>query len=214
MNQTSIELFWSKVEKLATECGCWLWMGYCDENGYGGLTIARQRETAHRVSWRISCGEIPDGLFVCHRCDTPSCVNPNHLFLGNNLDNVTDMVSKDRECRGERSPFAKLTEMEVINIQIRYANRESQESIASDFGVSRSHISDICSGGSWRKLQLSNLPERPKKKLLPRQVLEIKKIADNFSVIELAEKFQVSKWAIYDILNGKRWGELTGITRS
>jgi hypothetical protein len=92
--QSFEDRFWSKVRK--TE-GCWEWTAGTYRKGYGKFSVARSTNAqAHRVSWQMGSGPIPDGLFVCHHCDNPSCVRPDHLFLGTNRDNVRDCVQKGR----------------------------------------------------------------------------------------------------------------------
>lgn len=82
--------------------GCWLWLGYTNHRGYGRFGVgsitdgSSRMDMAHRISYQLHRGEIPAGFFVCHRCDTPSCVNPDHLFLGSRQDNATDMATKNR----------------------------------------------------------------------------------------------------------------------
>lgn len=97
---TLLKRFWKRVQKTDS---CWIWTGTKLWNGYGSLSLGRargfsidQKHYAHRVSWLIHNGEIPDGIFVCHRCDNPICVRPDHLFLGTPLDNMRDMISKGR----------------------------------------------------------------------------------------------------------------------
>lgn len=84
-----------------TESGCWLWTGCCDRDGYGTLSHysdgKRKRYRAHRASYFAFKGHVPDDLFVCHKCDVPGCVNPDHLFLGTALDNTRDMIEKGRD---------------------------------------------------------------------------------------------------------------------
>ena len=103
--------FWNHVEPIPEGRGCWEWSGYFSE-GYGQLCVGpkggRIRFGAHRLSWEIHFGEIPAGLLVCHRCDTRSCVNPAHLFLGTCQDNNHDMWLKGRGPASERGDTCAL----------------------------------------------------------------------------------------------------------
>ena len=79
-----------------TETGCWIWLGYCDRNGYGDIKVEYKSWRAHRFSWVLHGGDIPEGQYVLHKCDEPSCVNPDHLFVGTQDDNIQDMIKKGR----------------------------------------------------------------------------------------------------------------------
>lgn len=139
---------------------CWKWSGYKVPDGYGILSVQRRYENrrfnvyAHRLSWEIHRGPIPDKLWVLHRCDNPECTNPDHLFLGTPTDNVRDMVRKGRDNRaakrriGEENGVAKLT-WDIVR-QIRSTN-ECGSVLAEQFGVSKSCVSQVRTGKSWRE---------------------------------------------------------------
>lgn len=100
--KTRLDRFNEKYE-INESTGCWLWHGSKDKDGYGKININYKNYRAHRLSYELFKDIIPEGLFVCHTCDTPNCVNPEHLFLGTNQDNMDDMVAKGRspKQRGE-----------------------------------------------------------------------------------------------------------------
>ena len=135
--------------------GCWLWSGGSARRGYGAFYFRGRLSVASRVSWIIFCGEIPEStgrnkICVLHRCDTPQCVNPSHLFLGTKKVNTDDMVSKRRMKRGESHPLAKLSWEIIPLIRIALANGETQQSIADRFGFTRSAIRKISEGKTWK----------------------------------------------------------------
>lgn len=95
---TDEQRFWQNVDKSSVHNGCWNWMGHkC--RGYGKIRRGKKMVLSHRFSYELANGPIPDGLFVCHSCDNPSCVNPTHLWVGTAKDNVADMVAKGRASR-------------------------------------------------------------------------------------------------------------------
>jgi hypothetical protein len=104
---------------------------------------------AHRVSYEIEFGSIPDGLFVCHHCDNPECVNPSHLFIGTQLDNRRDAVKKGRTARGSKSASAKLNEADVRFIRFWVSLGYLQREIAKCFNVGQTTISAIVTGQNW-----------------------------------------------------------------
>ena len=91
---SAIDRFWSRVEKTDT---CWLWMGCLASNGYGFFKYDYRQMRAHRFAWQITYGPVPKNMLVCHKCDVRRCVNPEHLFIGTQLDNIHDMLKKGRE---------------------------------------------------------------------------------------------------------------------
>jgi len=109
--------------------------------------------TAHRLSWWLVYGEIPEGLCVCHHCDTPACVEPTHLFLGTHQDNRDDAVRKSRHARGEKSGHAKLTEQDIIDIRAAIAAGETNLSIAKRYPVNDASISNIRIGHTWKHVK-------------------------------------------------------------
>src|SRR5436190_17812213 len=139
------ERFSSNIKYSSDEC--WLWTGTLDRNGYGRFGIDGRQPAAHRVSWRLHRGEIPVGLYVCHHCDVPGCVNPEHLFLGTQTDNMRDRTRKGRTARGERQGHSKLRTDDVL--EIRRLTGSSQREIARRFGISQSMVSDIVSRRKW-----------------------------------------------------------------
>jgi len=105
---------------------------------------------AHRLAWTLARGPIPPGMHVLHRCDNPPCINVEHLFLGTNRENIADRVNKGRSASRERAPGAKLKEADITTIRYRLSNGESGRSIARDYRVDQSTISDINTGTTWK----------------------------------------------------------------
>jgi hypothetical protein len=128
--------------------GCWLWVGTLDRLGYGRFGMNGKQPGAHRIAWLLHHGEIPSGLGVCHRCDIPRCVNPDHLFLGTQKDNLRDCSRKGRTPLGEKQGRSKLKTDEVLEIR-DLASALPQRQIAVLYGVSQSTISDIISRRKW-----------------------------------------------------------------
>lgn len=127
---------------------CWLWLGNTTGTGYGQLSIDGYPKLAHRLSWEMHNGPIPDGLWVLHKCDNHGCVNPNHLFLGTPQDNTQDMIKKGRRARIN----VKLTEDKVVAIRQRVERGERRCDLAQEFGVSRSTVSDITKRKIWKHI--------------------------------------------------------------
>lgn len=130
--------------------GCFLWMCAQHRQGYGSLAIKGKSLLAHRVSWELHRGQIPEGIKVLHRCDNPCCVNPDHLFLGTQSDNVADCGRKGRSNkRGSINGNAKLTEEDVREIRSAPRSKFVCVELAAKFGVAQSSISDIRRGRNW-----------------------------------------------------------------
>jgi len=124
--------------KVDRSSACWIWNG-TRRNGYGVMWISNVTFYAHRVSYELFVGPIPDGMVVCHRCDTPLCVCPDHLFVGTRADNNADMDMKGRRrCVGPKGlshPRAKLTEHDVASLRRLHAAGVNQRELAAWFGI-------------------------------------------------------------------------------
>lgn len=130
--------------------GCWNWKRSKDKNGYGYIKRKGIRtQKAHRAAYEIFNGVINEGLLVCHKCDNPSCVNPDHLFLGTDIDNVNDRSSKGRGMRGEKHHRAKFSEEQVMQI---LKSDLSPVDLAAMFGAHRNDIYNILNGKTWKHI--------------------------------------------------------------
>ena len=139
--------FYSYLEMIP-ESGCWIWTGAINNGGYGRIGIGKKTTTAHRYSYQINVGEIPDGLFVLHKCDVRCCANPDHLFLGTPTDNMQDMVKKGR-C-GQRGK--KLTDADVAAIRRslqNFSGKGTRTALANEYGVHPDTITRIWRGHTW-----------------------------------------------------------------
>jgi len=137
--------FWAKVDRgLPDEC--WPWIGAKTPRGYGVLWGNEDGNAlrAHRLSYQLNVGVITDGLFVCHRCDNPPCVNPAHLYLGTHDDNMADKIARGRCASGERSGGAKFTDEQVREVRLIHARGGiTRSALAKRFGISPSQMTNI-----------------------------------------------------------------------
>lgn len=144
------EIFWSNIEKTET---CWLWRNG-NSDGYGHFSANGEQYIAHRFSYELHFGEIRDGLFVCHRCDNPPCVNPNHLFLGTPKQNSRDAMRKGRLAKGVKIGISKLTPKAVREIRSKYIPRKySANRLAKEYGVSIGTIWAVLRMKTWRHIK-------------------------------------------------------------
>lgn len=126
------------------EAGCWIWTGTVNERGYGRVYSGGRMWIAHRLSWTQVNGPIPAHMFVCHRCDTPSCVNPDHLFLGSPRDNVIDMAAKGRHREQKKTHCAKGHAFAGENLRMN--NRGERVCLACKREVGREHMRSVRAG--------------------------------------------------------------------
>lgn len=143
---TPEERFWSQVDKSKE---CWEWVGYCKSNGYGDFSVGRKAVFAHRFSYELMYGPIPESMVICHLCDNPKCVRPDHLKLGTQHDNVHDCIKKGR--RRYVSTPRKLTIEQVREIRTLGATGISFRKLAICYSVAPSTISDIITGKLWKE---------------------------------------------------------------
>lgn len=144
--------FWEKVNK---KKGCWLWKAGIGLDGYAKFGINGKTIHAHRVSYELTYGCIPIGLCVCHKCDNPKCVNPDHLFIGTVQDNINDRVRKNRTAiqSGEKNGMSRLKEKDIITIRkLFFIDKIKQGEIAKLFFISNQHVSRIINHLKWKHI--------------------------------------------------------------
>ena len=144
--------FWERVTPGAPD-ECWLWP-VPPSHTYGRIRSEQYRGgknvPTHRLSWEIHFGPIPDGMIVCHKCDTPACVNPAHLFLGTTADNMKDREEKGRHGFYDQSVLSPLSSEQVVDIRQRHAQGETQSALAREYGVCLNTVHKIVHRRSWR----------------------------------------------------------------
>ena len=130
---------------------CWEWQGQGLKTGYGAFSIGSKNYRAHRLSYSLAKGEIPEGKIICHSCDNRKCVNPKHLWLGTDKTNAEDREAKGRGVRlhGKDNPASKLTNSDILKIRLRDAEGISSRKIAALMGVNKSTISRLLLGETW-----------------------------------------------------------------
>lgn len=155
--------FWSSVDK-TVDTDCWIWRSDRSSFGHGRFLFLGQRTQAHRYAYELEYGTIPDGLVLCHKCDVPECVNPSHMFVGTQKDNIQDCVRKGRWpvgqthwCsgkpelvkRGERAGNSKLSETQVAEIYRLCCSGSNYSDVAALFGINRATAVQIHRGKTW-----------------------------------------------------------------
>lgn len=210
------ERFWVRVNISDDPKNCWEWAGSKTRYGYGEMKIGKKAHyRVHRFCWELHHGPIPKGMFICHHCDNPSCVNPEHLFLGTPLDNVQDKMRKGRHRiasfprpSGESHYKATLTWEQVREIRSLYTSSQNTlTELATMFDISIQSIFGIVNWLSWRT---DNSPPRNRigrTCLTKNQVRSIRAEYATGTVLqkELAEKYHVGEGHISNIVNYKVW---------
>lgn len=145
------ERFWSRVDKTSSPRGCWLWTAGKTGNGYALITVNYRRWYIHRYAWFLIRGVEPT-LDLLHSCDTPLCVNPDHLREGTQADNSQDMIERGRSLIGSKQPNSKLTEQDVIEIRNGVASGKSQAEYVRKYQLSTATVFNIVHRKMWRHI--------------------------------------------------------------
>lgn len=206
-----LERFKSKVDDSGD---CHIWLASTTRHGYGYFGVAGLVFYAHRIAWAIATSRDPGSVCVCHHCDIPGCVNPEHLFLGSKADNSADMVRKSRHAHGGRLPYSKLCESSVVDARNSYRSGMSVHALASAHGVSREVMRRALNGDTW-----SHVPNPCKTRrrsggklaLTREQVIEARKMySSGASVLDVGERFDRAYFAMVKILNGSKYQDVPG----
>lgn len=161
-----LKRFWSKVNKegqLPDQSNphyrglgrCWEWTAYLRKNGYGEMRFEGGARKAHRVSWRVNCGSIPDGGAILHKCDNPKCVNPNHLLIGTQVENMRDARIKGRFASGDRSP-SRLYPEKMMRGDNHYAKLHPEKLARGDRHGSKTHPERVVRGEQCKLSKLTS----------------------------------------------------------
>lgn len=186
--------------------GCWEWQLSLN-GGYGQFAVAGKMYAAHRLAYEIYTKKaIPKNMCVCHTCDNPKCINPDHLFLGNSQDNIDDKVVKGRQAKGEKINTSKLTRKRILQIKEQYTKGVNQVKLAEEHNVSQVQISSILRNKSWK--YISKPCKTRRSKLTERQVKIIFNNRKCLPINHYTNKYNVSKSTVDKIRSGETWNAI------
>lgn len=202
---TREERFWKKVDKngpLILDTSCWVWIGYLTNEGYGQFWNGTKLSLAHRYSWELHNETPPQDYFVCHKCDNPSCVNPEHLFLGSCYDNMQDMIAKKRDYHNK-----KLTDDQALQI---YNSVNPAKDLAKDYNVHVGTIHEIKRGVTYKKVTKHQFKKvgKGRRKLTDEQVVLI--FNSSKTSRQISEEFKITPEMVLCIKKGKCHTKITG----
>lgn len=214
--------FMSKIHR--GDNGCWLWLDKLRKDGYGHIKINGKMILAHRFSWYIFNNNIPTTKYCLHRCDNRACVNPDHLFLGTQEDNMADMTNKGRSPsnEGDANPHSKISERDALDILRLYSRGECAARVLSDkYHISETQVYLIYTGVSWGFLgdkygieyikgkDIIKGDGNGNSKLSKENVVEIRELHKRgVKISEIVSRYGMSKGAIYNVVSRRTWRHL------
>lgn len=192
--------------------GCWDWKGYIARTGYAEIGRSKNfhEKNAHRISWMIHKGNIPEGMYICHKCDNPKCTNPDHLFIGTHQDNDKDRDEKGRNVKGEDVESSILKDQDIKEIKTLLTQGKSCLEISRKYDVSHDAIKRINKNETWKHIpwptEIQGNGRDGPRKLSIQDVIEIKKLLKlGVPCSKLGRDYGVTKESINAIKNGKNW---------
>jgi biotin operon repressor len=215
--------FWAKVRKTRT---CWIWVGARGSpDPYGFIAKDGVNRLAHRVSWELHRGLVPDGMQVCHKCDVPYCVNPAHLFLGTQADNMRDKMEKGRAARGDahgthtqpesvrrgsEHGMSKLDENQVQRMREEYAKGGiSQPELARKYEITQAAVNSIMLGKTWQHAGGPIVTAGRYKALSDDQVREVRRLfTEGWSGPRIARHLGVGRTTVYSVRDGRSYTDV------